>query len=185
MTKEQYKISRNNNAITRQRLGISDNNNLVLHHVDTTMKQNNIERYIQWNEEDLQILTRAEHAKLHMTNSHRTEATKEKLRIANLGKKMSEESNQKNRLAHIGKKASDETKLKISNSQKGKHFSDESKKKMSDSAIHKRVICIETNTIYSSIKDASTELSISGSNICSCCKGNRKMASGLHFKYAD
>lgn len=49
-----------------------------------------------------------------------SEETKEKLRQANLGKKASEETKEKLRISHLGKKDSEETKLKKSLSAKGK-----------------------------------------------------------------
>lgn len=48
-----------------------------------------------------------------------SDETKEKLRIANLGKTMSEETRQKLRKANLGKKLSDETKRKVSASLTG------------------------------------------------------------------
>lgn len=86
---------------------------------------------------------------------HHSELTKEKLKIFNLGKKLSEEikrkiserhkgintwskgkiiskeTREKLRLANTGKKRSEETKKRISNSHKGKKFSDEHKKNLS------------------------------------------------------
>lgn len=65
MTKEQVRISRANRAKARKYFGLSDNDDFDLHHVDTKMKQTNIERYIQWNPEDLIVLTHGEHTRLH------------------------------------------------------------------------------------------------------------------------
>jgi len=47
MTHEQKLISNKNRNALRTKLGIRGNGNLVLHHTDTTMRYNNIERYIQ------------------------------------------------------------------------------------------------------------------------------------------
>ena len=47
--------------------GLKKGDGLVLHHKDPTMRYNNPERYKQWNPEDLVVMTRAEHVKLHHT----------------------------------------------------------------------------------------------------------------------
>lgn len=65
MTREQLTISTRNNRRARKYFGIYGNKDLVLHHVDWTMRHNNIERYIQWNIEDLVVMTKSEHRKLH------------------------------------------------------------------------------------------------------------------------
>lgn len=49
----------------------------------------------------------------------------------------------------------------------------------------KKVLCITTNTIYNSIKEASQILNISSSNICYCCNGKRKTCGGLKWKYVS
>lgn len=51
----------------------------VLHHIDTNMIHDNIERYIEWNLEDLKMMSKAEHARLHRTGSFHTTATKRKI----------------------------------------------------------------------------------------------------------
>lgn len=52
----------------------------------------------------------------------------------------------------------------------------------------KKVLCIELNKIYSSIKEAERELGIPNTNIVECCKGKLKSAGKLngmklHWKY--
>ena len=50
----------------------------------------------------------------------------------------------------------------------------------------KRVLCVETNTIYDSIAQASRETGLSHGNICQCCKGQiYKTVGGFHWKYVD
>ena len=39
--------------------------------------------------------------------------------------------------------------------------------------------------IFNSIKEASQELNINGSNICQCCKGKRKEAGGYQWRYKE
>lgn len=36
-----------------------------MHHKDTSLRENDIERYIQWNYEDIEIMTQSEHTRLH------------------------------------------------------------------------------------------------------------------------
>ena len=46
----------------------------------------------------------------------------------------------------------------------------------------KKVICVETNTIYDSIADASNALSL-GHHIGECCIGKRKTCGGFHWRF--
>ena len=41
---------------------------IVLHHKDITLKTNDIDRYIQWNISDLQVMSRSDHQSLHFKN---------------------------------------------------------------------------------------------------------------------
>ena len=49
----------------------------------------------------------------------------------------------------------------------------------------KKVRCIETNTIYDSIRQASEELNCDMSQIVRVCKGKTNICKGLHFEYVD
>ena len=119
MTYQQAYISRLNQQKAREYFGILDDKNLVLHHIDPSWRHDDIERYIQWNIEDLVVMTRAEHTKLHR-----------KLNPIDLsgennpmfGKKHSEESKEKNRQSHLGKECSDETRERIKQAHLGKHY---------------------------------------------------------------
>ena len=51
--------------------------------------------------------------------------------------------------------------------------------------ICKRVINVETNTIYNSLAEASDKTGLSRASICYCCKGKFKTAGGYHWKYVD
>jgi group I intron endonuclease len=64
-----------------------------------------------------------------------SEETKEKLRLANIGKKYSEET--KRKLSEAHKNPSQETRLKLSNARKGKKRSEEYREKMHKMAIEK------------------------------------------------
>ena len=79
-----------------------------------------------------------------------------------------------------GKHRTEETKKKISVANKGKTLSEEHKKKMSE-----KVICIETGEIFPSVNETSRELKISASNISQVCRGNRKQAGKLTFRYLE
>lgn len=47
----------------------------------------------------------------------------------------------------------------------------------------KKVLCIETNTVYRSIEAAAKELSIVRSSISECASGKRKSAGGYHWQF--
>ena len=49
----------------------------------------------------------------------------------------------------------------------------------------KPVFCVELNKTFDCAKRVEEELGISGSSICQACKGKRKTAGKLHWKYAD
>jgi len=125
-----------------------------------------------------------------------------------IGVKPNETSKQKNRIAHLGKKASLETRKKISDSNKGKHnikkteeqkrkISKATKKAMQDIRLRKKlsilaqnrknnskkVICIETQKVYSTIKEAGEKTNTCISSIGQVCAGKRKKAGNLHWEY--
>lgn len=72
MTKEQRKISKENRKKAAEYFGIDKAGKYEydLHHINPDWKENDIERYIQWNPEDLVVLTHAEHARLHNTRGN-------------------------------------------------------------------------------------------------------------------
>jgi hypothetical protein len=78
------------------------------------------------------------------------------------------------------KKFSDESKRRLSESHKGQKAWNKGKVGVGNL---KRVQCIETGIIYDYIKKASEELNINAGHISACCKGKRKTAKKLHFKY--
>ena len=123
MTDKERNISRYNKMKARKRFGILGRNDLVLHHKDTTLRHNNIERYIQWNDEDLEVMNVAEHTRLHHLHSKHSEETKLKISKSSIGKKMpyrTEEYRKKMSLAKKGHLVSEETRRKISEGHKGK-----------------------------------------------------------------
>lgn len=50
---------------------------------------------------------------------------------------------------------------------------------------HKKVFCVELNSVFDSFADAARSTQISAGNICWCCKGNLQTAGGYHWRYAD
>ena len=85
-----------------------------------------------------------------------------------------------------GRKHSEKTKKIMSESNirfwYGKTFSFEHKNKLSIKK-QKAIICIENNTIYKSIKEASDKLNLKHSSISRVCLGKRKTTGGYHFAF--
>lgn len=63
MTTEQKSISRKNHKKAEKELNLQKG--YVLHHKDHKLKDTDIERYIEWNVEDLVVMTKSEHIGLH------------------------------------------------------------------------------------------------------------------------
>lgn len=130
MTEEQKKISRRNHHMAwcyfkEEGLLPEDAKpyEWVLHHIDTTMKYTNIERYIQWRIEDIVPMTVGEHTKLHWQLDHDERC-----------KKMSETHKERGTRppSRKGVKLTEEHKRKISETHKGFVYSEESRKRMSE-----------------------------------------------------
>ncbi|MEK6879654.1 MAG: NUMOD3 domain-containing DNA-binding protein [Nanoarchaeota archaeon] len=106
---------------------------------------------------------------------HRSKNTEFKKGIIpwNKGIPWSNEIKKKLSIANTGKKLSQETKVKISESLKNNHKN------------RKKVICLETNIIYDSIKDATKKLKLNFNHISDVCLGKRKISNGFHWKYLE
>lgn len=78
----------------------------VLHHIDTTLRNNDKERYLEWRIEDLVMMTKKEHCSYHMRN-------------------LSKESKQKKSCSLKGRIMSEVTRTKISKSRTGMIFTKE------------------------------------------------------------
>lgn len=71
----------------------------------------------------------------------------------------------------------------------GKKMSNEFKQKLSESHLgqiawnRRKIICLENNVIYSSMKEASQKLNINETGISRVCRGIMKQTGGFHFKY--
>lgn len=113
----------------------------ILHHTNPEWRHDDIERYIQWNVEDLEKMTQSEHLKWHWQYNY--EERCRKISEGHKGKSsgakgkhwtLSEETKRKMSIANKGKKLSAETKERMSKSLKGKSHpcSEETKKKISE-----------------------------------------------------
>lgn len=78
MTKQEMKISRENHKKAAECFNLQSG--YVLHHIDESLRHNNIERYILWLPEDLVVMSKEEHSQLHkigeknpMYGKHHTE----------------------------------------------------------------------------------------------------------------
>ena len=81
-----------------------------------------------------------------------------------------------------GKTHSEETKKRFSEQRKGRKLSQEWRDNIGKSQF-KKVLCVENNTIYESIKDCGEKLGIEPTHITRVCKGKGKTAKGYSFKY--
>lgn len=53
------------------------------------------------------------------------------------------------------------------------------------SSHYKKVLCVESNVIYNSVKEASIDTNIHQGSISNCCRGISKTAGGFHWEYID
>lgn len=53
------------------------------------------------------------------------------------------------------------------------------------SSHYKKIINVEQNTVYNSIKEASIKLRINASSISNCCSGKSNTAGGYHWKFVE
>lgn len=104
-------------------------------------------------------------------------------------KLVSEELKQRLRIANLGKKASNETREKISKGNKGKHRSEETKKIIREREQSKVSNILQVDfkgniiNIFNSIHEASRNTKIDATKICAVCKGNRHSTKGFIWIY--
>ena len=77
-----------------------------------------------------------------------------------------------------GKKKTDEIKAKISESRKGKLVGGEN-------PISRKVMCITTGEVFEALSEAQRKYGVNVANITACCRGRRKTAGGMTWKYID
>ena len=87
------------------------------------------------------------------------------------GKHHTKESKEKMRLAKVGKTLTEEHKKKISLSNKGKGRKGNT------------IYCVELDKIFKSAMEAQRQLEIANPNIIQACLGKRKTAGGYHWQY--
>lgn len=87
LTREQNNVSmRNRNKRWKEICGsIKGVKGYVLHHVDTSLLYENPERYILWLPEDLKLMSKGDHLRLHHTGLKYSDETKQKMREKKLG----------------------------------------------------------------------------------------------------
>lgn len=115
-----------------------------------------------------------------------SEEVKKKIGEANKKRIWKEESRTKLSEAMKGKKhlqkKTEIFKYAILKANKNRVWKEESKNKIAD-AHKKSVICIETNIIYESIKEAKNKTGIN--HISEACNGKQKTAGGYHWQYIE
>lgn len=115
----------------------------------------------------------------------RTEEEKRKMSLSHIGKTVGEKN------GNYGKTFSEEHRRKISEAKKGqpsywkgKHITDQMRERIRESS-SKKVVRIEDEKTFSSMKEASEAVGVSLSAISNCLKGKTKQAGGFHWKFAD
>ena len=128
--------------------GLKRGDGLVLHHKDPTMRYTNPERYKQWNPEDLVVMTRAEHTKLHHTGISKKAWNKGKRNIY-----------------------TDETKAKMREKKIGVFVGGKSPTAKSVCQYTKDGVLIK---VWLCMSDAERECGFSRRNISAVCRGEKK-----------
>lgn len=100
-----------------------------------------------------------------------------KISNARKGIKFSDEHIENLRISHLGKSPANKG---VAMTEKQKNVLRERKKSKM-----KKVYCLETNTVYDSIAEASRVTGLRVGNIHGVCEGKRKQTGGYHFRYAD
>lgn len=161
MTRHQEYVSTINNAKAKkyfEELGLLPKDrgihDYVLHHVDPDLKYNNVERYIEWNPEDLVVMTRSEHTRFH-------------------------HSGENNYM--YGKHWSEEERLKRSIAEKGVPKTKEHREKIAKGR-SKQVMCINTGEIFYNATECAKKVGLCIACISESCN-HGKSYKGLSFKY--
>ena len=131
-----------------------------------------------------------------------SEETREKIRIAHIGKKASEEtkkrmskSQRKRRInsennPFYGKHHSEETKEKLRKASTGRHHTEEAKEKISkrisgyNNYQATAVYCVELNRVFFTLSEAQNETGADRHMVKWCCDGEREIVKNYHWRYA-
>ena len=116
----------------------------------------------------------------HNKGSKASDVSREKMKMAKLGKKLSKEHVEKVAASKRGKPLSYECRMKISNALTGKKHTEDAKIKMSTP-----VVCLTNGTLYSSMTQAAKELGVWSSNITKVCQGILSQTGGFKFSYLN
>lgn len=176
------KLHNKNWEKAREHFGISDNPNMVLHHIDESLRTANFDRYIEWRIEDLVAISKGEHATIH----HKGKTVSEETR-----KRMSQ-----NHVGFVGRSHSETTKQKIRRKLKGVPKSQQAIKNMRENHAHllgkdnpgsKKIECVELGLTFYGAAEAGRVLGISPSGINRCCNNvpHYKTAGGYHWRFAE
>ena len=78
LTKEQLKKYNHYHRLAEKHFGLLDAPKYayVLHHKDETLFETDLERYLEWRIEDLEVLPYGEHTRLHMLGNTNTKGMK-------------------------------------------------------------------------------------------------------------
>lgn len=116
-------------------------------------------------------------------NGKTSEITRKRISEANKGKHNSPKTEFKK--GHITI-ITEEIKQKISEKNKGKHASVRTEFKKGHKPLNvRKVLCIESDVVYDTIKKASEDTNVMGCHISQVCNGKRKSAGKLHWKFIE
>lgn len=103
--------------------------------------------------------------------------TKRKMSAAKKGKYLGSDN------PFYSKTHSDETKEKLSKARKGRTLNSEWRENLAKGH-YKKVLCVETGTVYNSINECAETLGLKATHITRVCKGKRQTTGGYHWRYA-
>lgn len=116
-------------------------------------------------------------------NGKTSEITRKRISEANKGKHNSPKTEFKK--GHITI-ITEEIKQKISEKNKGKHASVRTEFKKGHKPLNvRKVLCIESDVVYDTIKKASEDTNVMACHISQVCNGKRKSAGKLHWKFIE